>query len=267
MSHQLHTVVLSVAWQRHALRYKLGFLALSHFHTPSSSRASHPFETILPEGTFLHRSGTSGNSPAARTSEPTQCTTSHSQATISQQEPPSFALVAAMGSSHNLNMSNLPPVLEMPSTPAHQSLQPLVAVLPQTPARQAMNCLITQMSAQAVITSPGPWLHTPGAGSDGESEPDGDPETSDSDPETFPVHRLCAWRPHPMTQGDADDEEIVISLNSDDENTSPVHTSPQRNSALRQPRQDSNTAEPVPSRRQDHSNKWLGFSVNTDNFA
>ncbi|KAJ7877243.1 hypothetical protein B0H14DRAFT_2567854 [Mycena olivaceomarginata] len=56
---------------------------------------------------------------------------------------------------------------------------------PSTPARQAMNRLVTQMSAQAAMASPGPRLHAPGAGSDGESEPGSNAETSDS--ETGPL--------------------------------------------------------------------------------
>ncbi|KAJ7234588.1 hypothetical protein C8J57DRAFT_1249146 [Mycena rebaudengoi] len=156
---------------------------------------------VAPRRTTRGKSGTSGNPPATGTSEPTQHTTSRSRATTSQQEPRGFAPMAAMGSSRNLNLSNLPPVLET------------------TPARQAMNRLVTQMSAQAAMASPGPRLHAPGAGSDGDSEPDGDAEISDSDPVTFPVRRIPARRPDPLAQDDGDDEEIVISLNSDDENT------------------------------------------------
>ncbi|KAJ7247780.1 hypothetical protein C8J57DRAFT_1240718 [Mycena rebaudengoi] len=130
---------------------------------------------VAPRRTTRGKSGTSGNPPATGTSEPTQHTTSRSRATTSQQEPRGFAPMAAMGSSRNLNLSNLPPVLETPSTPARQ-----------TPARQAMNRLVTQMSAQAAMASPGPRLHALGAGSDGDSEPDGDAEISDSDPNSRP---------------------------------------------------------------------------------
>ncbi|KAJ7306708.1 hypothetical protein DFH08DRAFT_824661 [Mycena albidolilacea] len=97
------------------------------------------------------------------------------------------------------------------------------------------------MSAQAAMASPGPRLHAPGAGSDGESEPGSNAETSDSETGPLPVRRMPAWRPRPLAQ---DDEEIVISLNSDDD-----------------------TAEPVPSRRKHHSDKWHGFSVDGDSFA
>ncbi|KAF8145862.1 hypothetical protein K438DRAFT_1781576 [Mycena galopus ATCC 62051] len=217
------------------------------------SAAAQPQTDVPLRRTTRGKSGTSGNLPAAGTSEPTQRTTSRSWAATSQEEPRGFAPMA--GSSRNL-----PPVLET-------SLQPLVPVVPQTPARQAMNRLVTQMSAQAAMASPGPRLHAPGAGPDGESEPDNDAETSDSDPETFPARRIHAWSPRPLTQDDSNDEEIFINLNSDDENTSSVHTSPRRDSAPRQSQRASNTAEPVPSRRQHHSSKWFGFTVDADNFA
>ncbi|KAJ7665565.1 hypothetical protein B0H14DRAFT_2658509 [Mycena olivaceomarginata] len=123
----------------------------------------------------------------------------------------------------------------------HKQMDSNLSGQPSTPARQAMNRLVTQMSAQTAMASPGPRLHAPGAGSDGESEPGSNAETSDSETGPLPVHRMPAWRPRPLAQ---DDEEIVISLNSDDD-----------------------TAEPVPSCRKHHSDKWHGFSVDGDSFA